>query len=101
MVQLLPSRGIRKSLVTTIDGWTRRRIRQMYWKTWKKISTRIKELEKLGINKDKAYQWGNSSKSYWRIAGSFILCKALTNKAIKEKGWSLLSDLFYDGIYSC
>ena len=93
--------GIRKSLVTTVDGWTRRRIRQMYWKTWKKISTRIKELEKLGINKDKAYQWGNSSKSYWRIAGSFILCKALTNKAIKEKGWSLLSDLFYDGIYSC
>ncbi|MDD7588859.1 group II intron reverse transcriptase/maturase [Bullifex porci] len=93
--------GIRKTLVTTIDGWTRRRIRQMYWKTWKKNSTRIKELEKLGINKDKAYQWGNSSKSYWRIAGSFILCKALTNKAIKEKGWSLLSDLFYDGIYSC
>ena len=93
--------GIRKSLVTTIDGWTRRRIRQMYWKTWKKISTRIKELEKLGINKDKAYQWGNSSKSYWRIAGSFILCRALTNKTIKEKGWSLLSDLFYDGLYSC
>ena len=93
--------GIRKTLVTTIDGWTRRRIRQMYWKTWKKISTRIKELEKLGINKDKAYQWGNSSKSYWRIAGSFILCRALTNKTIKEKGWSLLSDLFYDGIYSC
>lgn len=93
--------GIRKTLVTTIDGWTRRRIRQMYWKTWKKNSTRIKELEKLGINKDKAYQWGNSSKSYWRIAGSFILCRALTNKTIKEKGWSLLSDLFYDGIYSC
>lgn len=93
--------GIRKTLVTTIDGWTRRRIRQMYWKTWKKNSTRIKELEKLGINKDKAYQWGNSSKSYWRIAGSFILCRALTNKTIKEKGWSSLSDLFYDGIYSC
>ena len=93
--------GIRKTLVTTIDGWTRRRIRQMYWKTWKKNSTRIKELEKLGINKDKAYHWGNSSKSYWRIAGSFILCRALTNKTIKEKGWSLLSDLFYDGIYSC
>lgn len=93
--------GIRKTLVTTIDGWTRRRIRQMYWKTWKKNSTRIKELEKLGINKDKAYQWGNSSKSYWRIAGSIILCRALTNRTIKEKGWSLLSDLFYDGIYSC
>lgn len=93
--------GIRKSLVTTIDGWTRRRIRQMYWKTWKRNSTRIKELEKLGINKDKAYQWGNSSKSYWKVAGSFILCKALTNNTIKEKGWSLLSDLFYDGIYSC
>lgn len=93
--------GIRKSLVTTIDGWTRRRIRQMYWKTWKRNSTRIKELEKLGINKDKAYQWGNSSKSYWKVAGSFILCRALTNNTIKEKGWSLLSDLFYDGIYSC
>ena len=93
--------GIRKTLVTTVDGWTRRRIRQMYWKTWKKISTRIKELEKLGINKDKAYQWGNSSKSYWRIAGSFILERALTNKTIKEKGWNLLSDLFDDGIYCC
>lgn len=93
--------GIRKTLVTTVDGWTRRRIRQMYWKTWKKISTKIKELEKLGINKDKAYQWGNSSKSYWRIAGSFILKRALTNKTIKEKGWNLLSDLFDDGIYCC
>lgn len=93
--------GIRKTLVTTVDGWTRRRIRQMYWKTWKKISTKIKELEKVGINKDKAYQWGNSSKSYWRIAGSFILKRALTNKTIKEKGWNLLSDLFDDGIYCC
>lgn len=93
--------GIRKTLVTTVDGWTRRRIRQMYWKTWKKISTRIKELEKLGINKDKAYQWGNSSKSYWRIAGSFILKRALTNKTIKEKGWNLLSDLLDGGIYCC
>lgn len=93
--------GIRKTLVTTVDGWTRRRIRQMYWKTWKKNSTKIKELEKLGINKDKAYQWGNSSKSYWRIAGSFILKRALTNKTIKEKGWNLLSDLFDDGIYCC
>lgn len=93
--------GIRKKLVTTVDGWTRRRIRQMYWKAWKKTSTKIKELEKLGINKDKAYQWGNSSKSYWRIAGSFILKRALTNKTIKEKGWNLLSDQFDDGIYCC
>ena len=31
-----------------VDRWIRRRIRQLLWKTWKKVKTRIKALIKLG-----------------------------------------------------
>ena len=32
---------------------------------------------KLGIKKDKAWEWANSRKAYWRIANSPILHRAL------------------------
>lgn len=40
------------------------------WKSWKRIKTRIRNLIRCGIDKRKAYQWGNTSKGYWRIADS-------------------------------
>ncbi|MFF3875085.1 hypothetical protein, partial [Streptomyces sp. NPDC001978] len=36
-------------------------------------------LRRLGINESFSHQWGNSSKGYWRIAGSPVLQRALPN----------------------
>ncbi|HIU84661.1 MAG TPA: hypothetical protein IAC66_04770 [Candidatus Aphodousia gallistercoris] len=45
---------------------------------------------KLGVTPSKAYEWGNSSKSYWRTAGSWILTTSLKNGVLKNLGWMWL-----------
>ena len=70
-----------------IDEWMRRRIRMIYWKRWKLVRTRLRNLIILGINKRKAWEWANTRKSYWRIANSFILAKTLSNDRLKHFGF--------------
>lgn len=60
-----------------LDEWFRRRMRQIRWKEWKRPRTRVAQLRRLGIRPDLAYQWGMSSRAYWRIAKSPILHRAL------------------------
>ncbi|SFX20367.1 group II intron reverse transcriptase/maturase [Thermoactinomyces sp. DSM 45891] len=60
-----------------MDEWLRRRLRMCLWKQWKKPKTKIKRLISLGIPKEKAYEWGNTRKKYWRIACSPILHRTL------------------------
>jgi RNA-directed DNA polymerase len=74
-----------------LDEWYRRRMRQILWKQWKRIRTKIRMLTTLGIRPDLAYQWGNSSKSYWRIAKSPVLHRALPNAYWDEIGLVTLS----------
>lgn len=60
-----------------IDEWLRRRLRMCLWKQWKKPRTKVKRLISLGIPNEKAYEWGNTRKKYWRIACSPILHRTL------------------------
>ena len=43
------------------------------WKQWKQPKTRKANLQKLGIKAQKAYEWSNSRKGYYKIAHSPIL----------------------------
>lgn len=69
-----------------LDEWFRRRMRQIRWKEWKRPRTRVAKLRKLGIRPNLAYQWGMTSRAYWRIAGSPILQRALPNQHWVEEG---------------
>jgi RNA-directed DNA polymerase len=69
-----------------LDQWIRRRIRMCYWKQWKKIGTKAENLIKLGLNKNKAWEYANTRKSYWHTANSFILSTTLTNEYLEEQG---------------
>ena len=82
-----------KSVFGTLDEWVRSRIRLCYWKQWKKVKTRIGQLEKLGIKPSKAYQWGNTRKGYWRTVHSPILTTALSNAFLKKAGFVSLKDI--------
>lgn len=75
------------SKVHGIDQWLRRRIRMCIWKSWKRIKTRIRNLISCGIDKRKAYEWGNTSKGYWRIADSWILHRAISTEALHRQGY--------------
>ena len=73
--------------VANIDQWLRRRIRMCIWKAWKRPKTRVANLIKCGIDKWKAYQWGNTSKGYWRIADSWILTRAIGDDTLHKAGY--------------
>lgn len=83
-----------KSLLKGVDQWMRRRIRMMYWKQWKKIKTRGKNLIKLGIPPHKAWEFANTRKGYWRVAGSPILSRAITNQKLKANGYLFFFDYY-------
>lgn len=83
--------GLAQSKAMEFDGWLGRRIRQMYWKQWKRIRTRYDKLRSYGLDHRRAYEWANASKSYWRIAGSWILATVLKNKVLEDEGWKRLN----------
>ncbi|MEE0930386.1 MAG: group II intron reverse transcriptase/maturase [Acutalibacteraceae bacterium] len=76
-----------ESKIKSLNEWLRRRIRQIYWKQWKKVSAKFNNLKKLGIDKQKAWEWANSRKGYWRISSSHILHMSLTNEYLVSVGY--------------
>ncbi|MNO90801.1 Group II intron-encoded protein LtrA [compost metagenome] len=82
------------SVFQDMDKWIRRRLRMCLWKQWKKPKTKVKRLISLGMPKDKAFEWGNTRKGYWRIAGSPILQRALNNQYWECNGLRSLTDRY-------
>lgn len=74
------------SVFEELDEWLRRRLRQVRWKEWKKIRTKHRNLMAAGIPYGKAYEWANSRRGYWRIAGSAVLTRGLPNAYWREQG---------------
>ena len=62
-----------------LDKWLRRRLRQVRWKEWKRVRTKLRMLRAAGIPEHDARRWAFSRKGYWRIAGSPVLSTALPN----------------------
>ena len=85
--------GLSKTRIQTLDEHTRRRIRMLYWKRWKKTKTKYEALMKLGVRRWKAWEWASSSKNYWAIANSWVLATTLTNDRLRKHGWLCLKDL--------
>jgi RNA-directed DNA polymerase len=75
-----------KKKAQELDEWIRRRIRMCHWKQWKKIKTKQNNLVKLGIESRKAWEFANTRKGYWRIAGSPILQRSLNNQYLDRMG---------------
>ncbi len=65
-----------------LDEWLRRRLRQIRWKEWKRYRTRWRNLRALGMPERAAREWAASQKGPWRIAGSYVLSRALPNGSI-------------------
>jgi group II intron reverse transcriptase/maturase len=73
-----------------LDGWFRRRMRQIRWKEWKNTATKRRNLRALGIPEQSAREWAGSSKGYWRIAGSPVLDRALPDSYWDDLGLKML-----------
>lgn len=81
-----------KSLLKETDKWTRRRIRAVYWKQWKKIKTKYRMLKALGMEHWKAKELACSRKGYWRMAQ--VLNQIFSNKIIAKLGYTSFLDYY-------
>lgn len=84
-----------KSLMKRLDEMVRVRLRMGIWKQWKKPRTKISNLVKLGVSHWKAYQWGNSSLGYCRVAHSPVLCTTLNNEYFQRLGYVGFYNYYY------
>lgn len=82
----------RKKLVADTDEWSRRRIRAVYWKQWKKIKTKYRMLNALGLEPWRAKELACSRKGYWRMAK--VLNQIFSNKIIAKLGYISMLDYY-------
>jgi RNA-directed DNA polymerase len=56
-----------------LDAWLRRRLRMCFWKQWRYVRTKVRELLKLGTAKKTAIltalSRSNYSRNFWDCAG--------------------------------
>jgi RNA-directed DNA polymerase len=76
-----------KSTMAKLDELVRSRLRISTWRRWKRIRTKVTNLLKLGVEKMKAYMWGNTSKGACRVAHSPILKRTLDMKYFRKRGY--------------
>ena len=77
-----------------VDGWLRNRLRYCIWHHWKKLERKRKNLIRLGISPEQAYQWSRSRMGGWRIAQSPILGTTITVERLKMRGYIPLLELY-------
>ena len=81
----------RVSVLGKLDGWLRRRLRQIRWKEWKTTAAKRHNLRIRGISESEARKWAGVSRRYWRVAGSQILQVSLPNSYWNHLGLKTLS----------
>jgi RNA-directed DNA polymerase len=87
-------------LFARLEQWIRRRIRCCYWKRWRHVRTRIRELIALGVSRRQAIRHGRSRKGPWHMAKTIAIGVGMTNAWLAVQGvlslktlWSELAHL--------
>jgi len=74
------------SVLLALDQWTRRRMRAIAWKQWKRGRTRFARLRRRGVGRDLAAQTAGSPHGPWRLSNSPALTQALPNTFFASLG---------------
>jgi RNA-directed DNA polymerase len=80
------------SVLRSLDEWTRRRLRAIAWKQWKRGRTRFAELRRRGVGRDLAAQTAGSPHGPWRLANSPALTIALPNRFLGSLGLASVAE---------
>lgn len=82
------------NLFDRLDQWLRRRLRMCYWKRWRLVRTRRRELIRLGVPRRQAIRHARSRKGPWRMAKSIATGVGLTNAWLQVQGLLSLKTLW-------
>ena len=72
--------------VLELEKWLRRRVRQCYWKQWKRARMRRRMLLRLGASRADVHLASRSRKGCWRMSTNSIVQAALTNEWLDKQG---------------
>jgi len=72
--------------IPELDEWLRRRVRMCYWKQWRGVRARVRNLLRLGTGKKAAILTAISRKSYWHLSRSLATQVGMTNEWLKAQG---------------
>lgn len=76
-----------KNLLLSTDKWMHRRIRMVFWKKWKRVRTKYRNLRKLGISHDDALMTAWCRRGYWFVARTPVIQTALSNTRLERAGF--------------
>lgn len=78
--------------IPELDQWLRRRVRLCYWKQWRYVRTKVRNLLSLGTSKRQAILTAISSKSYWHLSRTLATQTGMTNQWLHDQGLISIRD---------
>jgi len=67
-----------------LEAWLRRRLRMCFWKQWRSVRTKVRELLKLGTAKTTAILTALSRKGPWHLSRTLATQTGMTNQWLSE-----------------
>jgi len=78
-------RGLSQQLKRELNRWMILRLKAWLLKQWRKPKTKIRNLVRLGLNREEAVKLGNSRRRIWRISGHYQLNFAMPQKLFSQQ----------------
>ena len=75
-----------KDIFEELDGWIRRRLRNILWCQWKRASTRVKNLMKRGLEEVRACQSAHNGRGAWWNSGASHMNEAFPKSYFDQIG---------------
>jgi len=83
-----------KGVFEELDGWIRRKLRNILWRQWKKPRTRARKLMKRGLDVDRAWKSATNGRGPWWNSGASHMNHAIPKSYLDRCGLvSLLNEL--------
>ena len=80
--------------IPEIDRWLRRRVRMCYWKQWRYVRTKVRNLLKLGTHPGVAIPMCLSRKGPWKCARTLATQTGMTNQWLMDQGLLSVKELW-------
>ncbi|MBW2087409.1 MAG: hypothetical protein JRI37_00225 [Deltaproteobacteria bacterium] len=80
--------------IPEMDHWLRRRVRMCYWKQWRYVRTKIRNLLRLGTHPGVAIPMCLTRKGPWRSARTMATQTGMTNQWLKDQGLVSVKELW-------
>ena len=81
-----------KGIFEELDGWTRRKLRSIIWRQWKRNFTRAKKLMKRGLTEERAWKSATNGRGPWWNSGASHMNDAFRKSYFDNLGLVSLLD---------